>query len=106
MGNFLRSNLFRLRLQSALRVRMGLCHISSFDLRKLPILVLRVELGGDLFVCKEWARLKMEIWNGGSPKVAGAARCAGIPYTVRVSIFGNLALLRSWEVLLGISILW
>ena len=85
---------------------MGLCHISSFDLRKLPILVLRAELGGDLFVCKEWARLKMEIWNGGSRKVAGAARCAGIPYTVRVSIFGNLALLRSWEVLLGISILW
>ena len=46
----------------------------------------------------------MEIWNGGSPKVAGAARCAGIPYTVRVSIFGNLAFVSSGGVELGVYI--
>ena len=87
-------------------MRIGLSHISGFELRKLPILVLRAELHGKLFVCKEWARLKMEIWNGGSPKVAGAARCAGIPYMVRVSIFGNLAFVSSGGVELGVSKSW
>ena len=87
-------------------MRIGLSHISGFELRKLPILVLRAELHGKLFVCKEWARLKMEIWNGGSPKVAGAARCAGIPHMVRVSIFGNLAFVSSGGVELGVSISW
>ena len=85
---------------------MGLSPISGFHPRKLPILVLRAELGGNLFVCEEWASLKMEIWNGGSPKVAGAARCAGIPYMVRVSIFGNLGFVSSGGVQLGVSISW
>ena len=91
-GQLSKFNSFPFKVVVSLARENGPISYLRFEPKRSAEIVTAIRPGRELSVCKEWARLKMEIWNGGSPKVTGAAIYAGIPYTVRVAIFGKLAL--------------